>query len=52
MGTTPASDRMVYAQSQENVLPWPDTPIGGLLAYNFEVKICVAEQYNQINMIL
>ena len=47
VGTTPANDRMGYAQT--NVSPWPDTPIGGLLAYNFKVKICAAERYNQIN---
>ena len=42
VGTTPANDRMGYAQT--NVSTWPDTPIGGLLAYNFKVKICAAEQ--------
>ena len=36
--TTPANDRMGYQ------LLWPDTPIGGLLAYNFKVKICAAER--------
>ena len=41
VGNTPASDRMGYAQT--NVFIWPDTPIGGLLAYNFKVKIYAAE---------
>ena len=48
VGTTHANDRMGYAQA--NVSPWPDIPIGGLLAYNFKVKICAARRYNQINM--
>ena len=32
---------MGYAQT--NVSSWPDTPIGGALAYIFEVKIYAAE---------
>ena len=50
VGTTLANDRMGYAQT--NVSPWPDIPIRGLLAYNFKVKTCAAEQYNQINTII
>ena len=42
VGTTPANDRMGYAQT--NVSTWPEIPIGGLLAYNFKVKICAAER--------
>ena len=38
VGTTPANDRMGYGYVQTNVSPLPDTPIGGLLAYNFKVK--------------
>ena len=30
--------------------PQPDTPIGGLLAYNFNVQICALGRYNPVNM--
>ena len=46
LGTTPANDRMGYAQT--NVRPGLILQIEVLLAY--KVKICAAERYNQINM--
>ena len=32
-----------------DIAPQPDTPIGGLLDYNFIVKICAAGRYNPVN---